>query len=281
MAPAPPAPARAAGTLESSSSNGRRNRVALAVAGCVLVAGAIIAGVFGSNRPGKSAASSSASSDSLNTKIMYDNVLESLLAHNTLPAPNTTTLPAAATPAAAVNEAGTAGGNTFNDPAQGSSGSGSVLENALDGIKDMLAGNKQATGAAPAGSVSSLGWGRLGAGNIICYPKNGTEVVSMSDGKSPCTVIVLTRSSTEPYNIRQTINITTTKIFVGNPIDLPALNATNKIQRLFRVYPGGRLDVRFASLYRGSGRSEDGGLLKLTIGGTVYVDLGGSFTATG
>jgi hypothetical protein len=254
--------------------------MSLAVAGCVLVAGAIIAGVLGSNRPSKSAASSSASSDSLNTKIMYDNVLESLLAHSTLPVPNTTALPTVVTsPPPPANEASTAGGNTFSGSS--SSGSGSVLENALDGIKDMLAGNKQAIGAAPPGSLSSLGWGRLGAGNIICYPKNGTEVVSMTDGKSPCTVIVLTRSSTEPYNIRQTINITSTKIIVGNPIDLPALNASNKIERLFRVYPGGRLDVRFASLYRGAGRRVDGGFLKLTIGGTVYVDLEGSFTATG
>jgi len=197
----------------------------------VLVVGAIIAGVVGSNRPGKSPASSSASSDSHNTKIMFDNVLESLMGHNTLPAPNTTAFPAAATPPAAVNEAGSTarGGNTFNDPAQGSSGTGTVLENAMADLKDMLSGNKAVSGTAPSGSISSLGWDRLGGGNIICYPKNGTEVVSMTDGKSPCTVIVLTRSSTDPYNIRQTMNITTTKIFVGNPIDLPALNATNKI----------------------------------------------------
>lgn len=257
--------------------------MALAVAGCMLVAGAIISGVLGSSRPDKSPAASSSSplpEESSSKKVVFDNVLESLLVHNTLPSPNTTAFPAAGTPPASVNEAGNtaAGGNTFSGS---SSGSGTVLENAMADLKEMLSGNKAAGDAAPPGSVSSLGWGRLGGKNIICYPKNGTEVVSMSEGKSPCTVIVLTRSSNDPYNIKQTMNITTTKIFIGNPIDLPALNSTNKIERLFRVYPGGRLDVRFASLYRGSGRNLDDGRLKLTIGGTVYVDLGGSFTASG
>jgi hypothetical protein len=274
--------------MESSSSNNsrrRRNRVALAVAGCVMVAGAIIAGALGSNRPGKSAAPSPASSDSHNTKVMFDNILESLLVHNTLPAPHSTAI------AGVMNEAGSAAGvgNTFHDTEKGSSSSsssnsnvpGSVVENVLDGIKGMLSRNKAVGDIAPPGSVSSLGWGRLGAGNIICYPKNGTEVVSMSEGKSPCTVIVLTRSSTDPYDIRQVINITTTKIIVGNPIDLPVLNATNRIERLFRVYPGGRLDVRFTSLYRGAGRSLEEERLTLTVGGVAYVDLGGSFSATG
>lgn len=45
--------------------------------------------------------------------------------------------------------------------------------------------------------------------------------------------------------------------------------------------PGGRLDVRAVTLYRGSGRRLDDGRLKLTIGGTAYVALGGSFTASG
>lgn len=39
--------------------------------------------------------------------------------------------------------------------------------------------------------------------------------------------------------------------------------------------------MRAVTLYRGSGRRLDDGRLKLTIGGTVYVALGGSFTATG
>jgi hypothetical protein len=39
--------------------------------------------------------------------------------------------------------------------------------------------------------------------------------------------------------------------------------------------------VRSVSLYRGSGRKLDEGRLKLTVGGTVYVALGGAFTATG
>jgi len=39
--------------------------------------------------------------------------------------------------------------------------------------------------------------------------------------------------------------------------------------------------VRAVTLYRGSGRRLDEGRLKLSVGTTTYVALGGSFTATG
>ena len=48
-----------------------------------------------------------------------------------------------------------------------------------------------------------------------------------------CTVIILTRGSQERYNIRHTIVVNATKIIIGHPLDLPVLNATNRIQRLF------------------------------------------------
>ena len=50
---------------------------------------------------------------------------------------------------------------------------------------------------------------------------------------SSCTVIILTKGSQDRYDIRQTLVVNTTKIIIGNPIDLPVLNATNRIERLF------------------------------------------------
>ena len=47
------------------------------------------------------------------------------------------------------------------------------------------------------------------------------------------------------------------------------------------VGPGGRLDIRAVTLFKGSGRKLDDGRLKLTIGASAYVALGGVFTATG
>lgn len=77
--------------------------------------------------------------------------------------------------------------------------------------------------------------GRLSSGALglrTCYPANGSQVVQMSSGSHPCTVLILTKSSQDYYAIRQTINITTPKIYIGNPIDPPVLNAT-RIERLF------------------------------------------------
>lgn len=70
------------------------------------------------------------------------------------------------------------------------------------------------------------------SGLQTCYPRNGTEVVAMSSGSHPCTVLILTKSSKSHYAIRQTIKITSPKTYIGNPIDPPVLNAT-RIERLF------------------------------------------------
>ena len=127
---------------------------------------------------------------------------------------------------------------------------------------------------------TTTAWKQLGARTAaICTPKDGVELVSMASS-SGCTIIILTRGRGEVYNIRQTMNITDTKIIIGNPISRPTLNATNKIQRLFDVRAGGRLDLRAVTTFRGFGWSTEDGLRVVT-GGDVRVLLGGSFTATG
>lgn len=70
--------------------------------------------------------------------------------------------------------------------------------------------------------------------SAVCYPKNGYEVVKMVNGSaSPCRVIVLTRPFTYGYKIERQINVTQPKIIVGNPIALPMLNCSKKIERCF------------------------------------------------
>lgn len=113
-----------------------------------------------------------------------------------------------------------------------------------------------------------------------CFPKTGAELEQAVVG-AECTVIVLTNGYTVDYKIREVMNVTAYKVLVGNPIDIPKLNATNKIERLFNVMPGGRLDVRAVCLYKGGGRSLNGGRTKMTVGGAIKVYPGGSFRGTG
>lgn len=70
--------------------------------------------------------------------------------------------------------------------------------------------------------------------SAVCYPKNGYEVVKMVNGSSsPCRVIVLTRPFTYGYKIERQINVTQPKIIVGNPVAMPMLNCSKKIERCF------------------------------------------------
>lgn len=70
--------------------------------------------------------------------------------------------------------------------------------------------------------------------SAVCYPKNGYEVVKMVNGSaSPCRVIVLTKPFTTGYKIERQINVTQPKIIVGNPIAMPMLNCSKKIERCF------------------------------------------------
>jgi hypothetical protein len=68
-------------------------------------------------------------------------------------------------------------------------------------------------------------------------------------------------------------------LILNNPAPAPLQTPTPTHPHT--VGPGGRLDVRAVTLYRGSGRKLDEGRLKLSVGSTVYVALGGAFTATG
>lgn len=128
-----------------------------------------------------------------------------------------------------------------------------------------------------------------------CFPTTGEEVTEAVYGDD-CTVIVLMNGNAEgkDYKIEKELNVTSHKIFLGNPIDLPKLNATKKIRRLFNVMPGGKLELRSVCLYKGAGESlgalgggrklQSGlgiGKTKLTIGPAVYVHLGGSFRGSG
>ncbi len=112
-----------------------------------------------------------------------------------------------------------------------------------------------------------------------CYPKDGTDVARMVMG-ADCTVIILTKSSRDRYDINQTLVVSSTKIIIGHPLDIPRLNTTNRIERLFDVTPTGYLDVRCVQLYRGFGRVFDEGTLRTIVGGTVRVQLGGVYRGT-
>lgn len=74
------------------------------------------------------------------------------------------------------------------------------------------------------------------------------------------------------------IEVTGRKVVVGNPLNLPTLDGQNA-PRIFRVMPGGYLDLRYVRTYRG------GGELIATIpvlrGGSVLVELGGTGTFLG
>ena len=100
------------------------------------------------------------------------------------------------------------------------------------------------------------------------------------------------------------------QIIVGNPLSMPMINCTKKIERCFEstyppppnpnpptsthppthlppylchtVMPGGRLDTRFIQIVRGGGRYlNDQRSMRVNMGTHVRVQVGGEFTATG
>lgn len=76
------------------------------------------------------------------------------------------------------------------------------------------------------GRIAQRGWN---ANTPVCYPQTSTEVINMVTGTG-CTVIIITKD----FDIKQQMNVTSTKIVIGNPITLPKLNATGRsIHRLF------------------------------------------------
>lgn len=104
-------------------------------------------------------------------------------------------------------------------------------ESAAGGFFSGLSGGATQTPATPASTLVN-GWKALeGAGvTQVCRPRNGTELVEMVT-RSPCTVVVLQPSM--KYNVTKVMNVTTTKIIVGNPIFLPTLTPARGVVRLF------------------------------------------------
>jgi hypothetical protein len=66
-------------------------------------------------------------------------------------------------------------------------------------------------------------------GRTLCYPKDGEEVIK-SLSESSCAVVVLAPG--QEYNITRVINITTSKVLIGNPMQPPSL-LCKKAPRLF------------------------------------------------
>ena len=153
-----------------------------------------------------------------------------------------------------------------------------------DGFFSMFTdGNTASEGVAiDSSAVGAYAWKALaGAAGSVCTPKNAAELVEFVTSTTSCTVILLRQSGRMPYNITKTMNVTSTKILIGNPIDLPTIQAVKGVHRLFDVHAGGRLDTRFLQLMRAPATKLDDGLLIFYWANTVLVRLGGEFTATG
>lgn len=112
-----------------------------------------------------------------------------------------------------------------------------------------------------------------------CNPTNGADLERMVAGTS-CTVIMLTKTSREPYQTNKTMVVTSPKIIIGHPIDLPRIQTGKTVERMFDVQAEGSLDMRFVSVVRAAGRSFNGGELRVIVGGIVLVRLGGYFRGT-
>jgi len=149
-------------------------------------------------------------------------------------------------------------------------------------VTDLNNGGTTGNGLAGGSSLGTYAWTALaGAAASVCTPKNGAELVEFVTSTTSCTVILLRHSSQIPYNITKTMNVTTTKILIGNPIDLPILQPVKGVHRLFDVHAGGRLDTRFLQLIRGFATRLDEGRLRYFFGNTLLLRVGASYTATG
>jgi hypothetical protein len=73
--------------------------------------------------------------------------------------------------------------------------------------------------------------------------------------------------------------VTTRKIVLGHPIDLPEIKGENGVNRIFEIQAGGNLDIRFVSLFRASPRKLSP-ILSVIVGGIVLVQLEGYFRGT-
>jgi hypothetical protein len=121
-------------------------------------------------------------------------------------------------------------------------------------------------------AVTAVAWSAVGGGAepsaaTICYVDTAKDLVKATTAASPCIVIVLTRGYADEYEVKQTMNITTTKVIVGNPVNPPHIKPKG-IVRTFQgktcspgVYPKWTTpDEKSASLaYVRSSRPEPSG----------------------
>lgn len=117
------------------------------------------------------------------------------------------------------------------------------------------------------------------AGLQVCYPQNGEELKGMTESGSSCSVIILKKGSSDKYTLPSTVIVTSRKIVLGHPIDLPQIHPDKGVYRLFEVKPGGSLDIRFVSLFRPSPRKVDDNL-SVIVAGVALVELGGYMRGT-
>ena len=66
--------------------------------------------------------------------------------------------------------------------------------------------------------------------------------------------------------------VTTRKIVLGHPIDLPEIKGENGVNRIFEIQAGGNLDIRFVSLFRASPRKLSP-MLSVIVGGLCSCSL--------
>ena len=284
----------AATTSTASTAVGKKKRIILwSLLSGALVIGAVLAGVLGSR------AAKEKRRPLPIEKVTYTMVTEGLAPALVMPVPANSvmlqqqniTTPAAGAGAGATTTTTTEG--TFNSDTGATSNTifGTFYENTkkLVGISTPPPIFDPSKMVVPEGAVAvpswkAAGYATAGNGRVLCYPKTGKEVIEMASGEfnSPCDVLVLTHDRYTPYSIDHTINITKPKLFIGNPLANPMLNSTNRIVRLFDVYPGGRLETRSIIMVRGFGRlAGPFHEINIVAGSIVRVQVGGYFTATG
>lgn len=225
MATAPPAPA---------SPNRRRWLIRLAGAFSFLaIAAAIIAGVLVSKEKEQEARDTRNPTRPNTYNVMNDQSLPPVQA-KAIPSidPN---YPYQNTPSGDGKASGTFGQNIVPGAGAGvaipTGPAGGVVGGAVD---KALSVDNLGPNSTFFGRIYARGWNEIAQaqGVGVCYPANAAEVVDMV--MSPgCTIIVLTRSYRNPYKIMQTMNITSRKIVVGNPLQPPRFLGGPGLHRYF------------------------------------------------
>lgn len=58
-----------------------------------------------------------------------------------------------------------------------------------------------------------------------------------------CTVILLTKSNSQPYTTTKIMHVTTNKIIIGHPIDIPVIKVAKGVERMFEGAWVGRVEM--------------------------------------